>query len=111
MDKQRPSQSEKRKADRQIEDITGLSSGQLAQEVENSKPRLHGRLLTFMLAFVAGTGFTLFGYVNTDANAPAAYHCREDMTKELCLLSSPHVRCVIAGLDILWNAKYRRHKV
>ena len=62
MDKEAPSQTEKRDAARQIEDIIGLSSDRLAQEVESSKPRLHGRLLTFMLAFVAGTGFTLFGY-------------------------------------------------
>ncbi len=65
MDKQTPSvgaQSEKRVADKQIEDITGLPSDQLAQEIESKKPRLQGRLLSFMLAFVAGTGFTLFGY-------------------------------------------------
>lgn len=32
-------------------------------EIHAAKPRLRGRKLTAALAFVAGTGFTLFGYV------------------------------------------------
>lgn len=46
-----------------IEDITGLRNGELQREVANSQPRLRGRTLTYALAFVAGTGFTLFGFV------------------------------------------------
>lgn len=33
------------------------------QEILSYAPRLRGRSLTMMLAFVAGTGFTLFGCV------------------------------------------------
>ncbi|KAH8111654.1 general substrate transporter [Phellopilus nigrolimitatus] len=45
-----------------LENITGLHDNQLEREVEEHKPRLKGKTLTYMLAFVAGTGFTLFGY-------------------------------------------------
>lgn len=34
------------------------------QEIISYAPRLRGRSLTMMLAFVAGTGFTLFGCVS-----------------------------------------------
>lgn len=37
--------------------------GQEAQ-LRDLAPRLRGRTLTAALAFVAGTGFTLFGYVS-----------------------------------------------
>ena len=47
----------------QIEDTAGISRVNLDAEVSENAPRLHGRVLTFALAFVAGTGFTLFGYV------------------------------------------------
>ena len=43
--------------------LTGLNHEQLQAEVYQSRPRLKGKTLTFALAFVAGTGFTLFGYV------------------------------------------------
>ena len=46
-----------------LEVLTGLSHEQLQTEVYQSRPRLKGKTLTFALAFVAGTGFTLFGYV------------------------------------------------
>ena len=46
-----------------IEVLTGLNHEQLQAEVRGSRPRLRGKTLTFALAFVAGTGFTLFGYV------------------------------------------------
>lgn len=46
-----------------IEDVTGLRDGELQREVANCQPRLRGRTLTYALAFVAGTGFTLFGFV------------------------------------------------
>lgn len=47
-----------------IEDVTGLRDGQLREEVAANQPRLRGRTLTYALAFVAGTGFTLFGFVS-----------------------------------------------
>ena len=46
---------------RHLDNITGLSETQLNQEVEASFPKMKGKLLTYFLAFVAGTGFTLFG--------------------------------------------------
>ena len=46
-----------------LEVLTGLSHEKLQAEVYQSRPRLKGKILTFALAFVAGTGFTLFGYV------------------------------------------------
>ncbi|KAI5119895.1 hypothetical protein M0805_003699 [Coniferiporia weirii] len=45
-----------------LEDVTGLHGGQLSRDVEDNQPRLKGKTLTYALAFVAGTGFTLFGY-------------------------------------------------
>ncbi|KAH8118587.1 general substrate transporter [Phellopilus nigrolimitatus] len=45
-----------------IEDATGLRDGDLEKEVAQNAPRLRGKKLTYSLAFVAGTGFTLFGY-------------------------------------------------
>lgn len=47
----------------QIEDMIGLHDGELEQAIKDNRPRLHGRTLTYALAFVGGTGFTLFGYV------------------------------------------------
>ena len=48
-----------------LEVLTGLNHEQLQAEVYQSRPRLKGKTLIFALAFVAGTGFTLFGYVIT----------------------------------------------
>lgn len=48
----------------QIEDMIGLHDGELEQAVNEKRPRLQGRTLTYALAFVAGTAFTLFGYVD-----------------------------------------------
>ncbi|THH12256.1 hypothetical protein EW145_g156 [Phellinidium pouzarii] len=45
-----------------LENATGLHDGDLNRAVEENKPRLRGKTLTYALAFVAGTGFTLFGY-------------------------------------------------
>ena len=45
-----------------IEDVIGLHGRELERAVDEKRPRLHGRTLTYALAFVAGTGFTLFGY-------------------------------------------------
>lgn len=39
-----------------------ISSPDFEQEILACAPRLRGRALTAMLVFVAGTGFTLFGY-------------------------------------------------
>lgn len=44
-----------------IEDVIGMHGGQLEREVNDNRPRLRGKTLTYALAFVAGTGFTLFG--------------------------------------------------
>lgn len=44
-----------------LEDTIGVPSEDLYRDVAELKPRLHGKMLTFTLAFVAGTGFTLFG--------------------------------------------------
>ena len=38
-----------------------LSDSALEEEIERKYPRLSGRTLTAVLAFVAGSGFTLFG--------------------------------------------------
>lgn len=46
---------------RHLENLTGMSGTQLDQKVEEYKPHMRGKKLTYALAFVAGTGFTLFG--------------------------------------------------
>lgn len=43
--------------------LTNVPEDQLIREVRDNKPKLSGKVLTYALAFVAGTGFTLFGYV------------------------------------------------
>lgn len=48
---------------RHIERLTGIPGDQIDREVDDYAPRMRGRMLAFVLAFVAGTGFTLFGYV------------------------------------------------
>ena len=69
----------------QIEDATGLQNGELEQAINDKRPRLHGRTLTYALAFVAGTGFTLFGCAKSirypDQTQP---YCVPAMIKELC---------------------------
>ena len=44
-----------------IEDATGLRYAELEQTINDNMPKLRGRTLNYALAFVAGTGFTLFG--------------------------------------------------
>ena len=44
-----------------IEHLTGIPGAQIDREVDDYAPRIRGRFLAFCLAFVAGTGFTLFG--------------------------------------------------
>ena len=44
-----------------IEDVTGLRDAELERAINDSMPKLCGRTLNYALAFVAGTGFTLFG--------------------------------------------------
>lgn len=61
IDDSRTAQSEKAEI-QHLELLTGLSHDHLQSEVNESKPRLKGKTLSFALAFVAGTGFTLFGY-------------------------------------------------
>lgn len=39
-----------------------VDSQEFKQEVESNKSSLRGRNLTWAIAFVTGTGFTLFGY-------------------------------------------------
>lgn len=47
---------------REIEDVTRTAQkSRLDAEVLENAPRLRGKVLTFALACVAGTGFTLFG--------------------------------------------------
>ena len=46
---------------RHIENLTGMTESELDQKVDEYRPRFRGRSLTFALAFIAGTGFTLFG--------------------------------------------------
>ena len=46
---------------RHLENLTGISETQIDQQVEENMPHMRGKLLTYALAFVAGTGFTLFG--------------------------------------------------
>ena len=48
-----------------LESLTGIPEGRLEQEVAENRPKLSGNVLTYALAFVAGTGFTLFGRVAT----------------------------------------------
>lgn len=50
-------------ADRKYEDERVITPSDFDQEVASHAPLLRGRKLTAALAFVAGTGFTLFGYV------------------------------------------------
>lgn len=47
-----------------LENLTGIPEQRLAEEVSENKPTLSGKILTYALAFVAGTGFTLFGSVS-----------------------------------------------
>ena len=42
--------------------LTNVPEDQLIREVRDNKPKLSGKVLKYALAFVAGTGFTLFGY-------------------------------------------------
>lgn len=44
-----------------IEHLTGIPGDQIDREVDGHAPNLRGKMLSFCLAFVAGTGFTLFG--------------------------------------------------
>ena len=39
-------------------------------EVTSHLPRFRGRTLTALISFIAGTGFTLFGYAYTSYRAP-----------------------------------------
>jgi len=119
MDKQIPpvnSHSEKKMADKHIEDVIGLSSDELAQEIESKKPRLHGRFLSFMLAFVAGTGFTLFGYDQGVMSALLSARQFENIFPEVIIETSHpnhatlqsflvaiyEIGCLIGALSNLW---------
>lgn len=44
-----------------LESLTGIPEDRLVEEVSENKPTLSGKVLTYALAVVAGTGFTLFG--------------------------------------------------
>ena len=46
---------------RHLEHLTGMPESELDQKVEENRPYFTGKTLTFALAFIAGTGFTLFG--------------------------------------------------
>ncbi|KAL5494751.1 hypothetical protein ACEPAI_212 [Sanghuangporus weigelae] len=99
----------------QIEDATGLQNGELEQATNDNRPRLRGRTLTYTLAFVAGTGFTLFGYdqgvmsalltanqfekvfpqVNTDSHPNHA-------TLQSFVVAIYEIGCLIGALSNLW---------
>ena len=49
---------------RNLENLTGMSESELDQKVQEYRPRFTGKILTYALAFIAGTGFTLFGRVS-----------------------------------------------
>ena len=62
-------------------------------ELQAVAPRLRGRTLTAALAFVAGTGFTLFGCVSyTVSISVASILTGPVMTKVSCLHFLPLVR-------------------
>lgn len=53
------------------------------EEAASLRPtKLRGKALTWMVTFVAGTGFTLFGYGQSMTVVPA-----DKQTKESCLVS------------------------
>ncbi|OCB89042.1 general substrate transporter [Sanghuangporus baumii] len=99
----------------QIEDATGLQNGELEQATNDNRPRLRGRTLTYTLAFVAGTGFTLFGYdqgvmsalltanqfervfpqVNTDSHPNHA-------TLQSFVVAIYEIGCLLGALSNLW---------
>ncbi|KAL5535988.1 hypothetical protein ACEPAF_4082 [Sanghuangporus sanghuang] len=99
----------------QIEDATGLQNGELEQATNDNRPRLRGRTLTYSLAFVAGTGFTLFGYdqgvmsalltanqfervfpqVNTDSHPNHA-------TLQSFVVAIYEIGCLLGALSNLW---------
>ncbi|KAL5519459.1 hypothetical protein ACEPAH_1142 [Sanghuangporus vaninii] len=99
----------------QIEDATGLQKGELEQATNENRPRLRGRTLSYTLAFVAGTGFTLFGYdqgvmsalltanqfervfpqVNTDSHPNHA-------TLQSFVVAIYEIGCLLGALSNLW---------
>ena len=62
-----------------LENLTGIPEDRLTEEVSENKPTLSGKILTYALAFVAGTGFTLFGSVS---------RCLEESSKFLLIVTT-----------------------
>ena len=57
-------ESDEKKAPQHLEDnsSSNLKLEEIEAEIAASRPRLYGTTLNVVLGFVAGTGFTLFGY-------------------------------------------------
>jgi hypothetical protein len=51
-----------------------LHTEEFKQEVESHKVLLRGRSLTWAIAFVTGTGFTLFGYASPHLTSRKPQH-------------------------------------
>jgi len=79
-------------------------------EVRAAAPRLRGRTLTYALAFVAGTGFTLFGYDQGVMSALLSANQFDDVFPQV--MSSPtlqsflvaiyEIGCLVGALSNLW---------
>ena len=53
---------EENNSSQQAENKSGFRIDNIGDEVDACQPRLRGMTLNVVLAFVAGAGFTLFGY-------------------------------------------------
>ncbi|PSR71816.1 hypothetical protein PHLCEN_2v12317 [Hermanssonia centrifuga] len=71
-----------------MKEVTSQDSLDFEAAVLAASPRLRGRKLTAALAFVAGTGFTLFGY---DQGVMSAL-----------LTAKQEIGCLIGALSNLW---------
>ncbi|KAL5501119.1 hypothetical protein ACEPAH_9506 [Sanghuangporus vaninii] len=102
---------------RHIENLTGMSESELDQKVEEYRPHFRGKTLTFALAFIAGTGFTLFGYDQGVMSALLTLQTFEDRFPQVVIDSSHpsnhatlqsfvvavyELGCLVGALSNLW---------
>lgn len=57
------------KQETHVDEISPSNDSEYENQIRVASPKLRGRALTAALAFVAGTGFTLFGYVSTECTS------------------------------------------
>ncbi|QRV89527.1 Sugar (and other) transporter [Ceratobasidium sp. AG-Ba] len=86
------------------------------QEIESYRPKLRGRKLTGLLAFIAGTGFTLFGYdqgvlsalltaeqfVETFPTTNPITGPSNHATLQSLLVAIYEIGCLVGALSNLW---------